>query len=115
MRQLARLQVGVFQRGGRSRTRGRAAAGAAGAGASALARARRQRPGVGAAAAGAEPSTTTTTEPLATLSPTLTFTSDHAALRVGISIEALSDSTVIRLLGLDRVAHGDHDFDDLDF
>ncbi|KAG1447384.1 hypothetical protein G6F57_017086 [Rhizopus arrhizus] len=50
------------------------------------------------AAAAAAPSTTTTTEPLATLSPTLTFTSlTTPPCEAGISIEALSDSTVIRL------------------
>ena len=52
-----------------------AAAGAAGAGASALGAGAAAAAWAGAAAAGAEPSTTTTTEPLATLSPTLTFTS----------------------------------------
>src|SRR5690606_22077214 len=53
--------------------------------------------GAGAAdAAPATPSSTSTTEPSLTLSPTLTFTSlTTPAADDGISIEALSDSTVI--------------------
>src|SRR5579871_6845258 len=77
----------------------RAACGAAtGAAAGAAAAATGAETGAGAAAAASAPSSTRITEPSATLSPTLTLSSlTTPALLDGISIDALSLSTVMRL------------------
>jgi len=65
-----------------------------------------------------QPPATTTTEPCLTLSPSLTLSSvDHTGLAgTGISMEALSDSTVIRLCSALMVSPDfDQQLDDGDF
>ena len=75
-----------------------AAATGAGAGAATGAGAGAAAVGAGAAAAAPATSSISTSEPSATLSPSATFISlITPACELGISIEALSDSTVIRL------------------